>query len=76
MKISASLPEEDVAFLDNYAADVGAASRSAVIHEAINVLRTVGLEAAYAAAWSEWEAGEDAAPWDRTVADGMADAAG
>jgi Arc/MetJ-type ribon-helix-helix transcriptional regulator len=75
MKISVSLPDDDVAFLDEYAAAAGAASRSAVIHQAIGLLRGASLEEAYATAWSEWEAGKDAVLWDTTVADGIVDAA-
>jgi Arc/MetJ-type ribon-helix-helix transcriptional regulator len=75
MKVSVSLPDDDVAFLDEYAEKVGTASRSAVIQQAIGLLRSASLEEAYAMAWSEWEAGTDAALWDTTVADGMADAA-
>jgi Arc/MetJ-type ribon-helix-helix transcriptional regulator len=74
MKVSVSLPDDDVRFLDEYATRVGAASRSAVIHQAVGLLRTVSLEHAYAAAWDEWEAGEDAVLWDRTVGDGIVDA--
>jgi hypothetical protein len=31
------------------------------------------LEDAYAGAWQEWSAGDDAALWDTTVADGLTD---
>ncbi|MBO0685629.1 MAG: ribbon-helix-helix protein, CopG family [Candidatus Dormibacteraeota bacterium] len=76
MKVSVSLPEEDIAFLDQHAARVGSGSRSAVIHDAIRLLRDQGLEEAYAAALDEWETGQDAALWDATAADGLADAEG
>ncbi len=75
MKISVSLPDDDVTFLDDYAAKAGTPSRSAVIHQALGLLRSVSLEHAYAAAWTEWEASKDAALWDTTVADGIVDAA-
>jgi hypothetical protein len=75
MKVSVSLPDDDVAFLDKYAADAGAGSRSAVVHQAIGLLRTVGLEQAYAAAWDEWETSGDARLWETTAADGIGDAA-
>jgi len=74
MKISVSLPQEDVAFVDEFAAQTAAHSRSAVIHAAIELLRASQLEADYAAAFQEWDASEDAALWDQTVADGPADA--
>ncbi|WP_306664952.1 MULTISPECIES: hypothetical protein [Streptomyces] len=44
MKISVSLPEADVAFVDAYASATAAESRSAVIHAAIEMLRTARLE--------------------------------
>ncbi|MDK0519485.1 ribbon-helix-helix domain-containing protein [Streptomyces sp. ML-6] len=74
MKISVSLPQEDVAFLDEYAAKTDADSRSAVVHAAIELLRASNLEADYEAAFAEWDASEDAELWDRTVGDGIADA--
>lgn len=58
-----------------YASDTGGASRSAVVHQAIGLLRSATLEDAYAEAWDEWQAGEDAALWDGTTADGIGDAA-
>ncbi|MFP5298949.1 MAG: ribbon-helix-helix domain-containing protein, partial [Actinomycetota bacterium] len=39
MKVSISLPEEDVAFLDAYAETQGIPSRSAAIHRAVRLLR-------------------------------------
>ena len=75
MKVSVSLPEDDVVFLDRYAARAGRRSRSAVIQQAIGLLRSASLEEAYAAAWSEWEASGDAELWSATDADGIADAA-
>lgn len=75
MKLSVSLPDDDVDFLDEYAAKAGTASRSAVIHRAIGLLRSANLEEAYATAWDEWETDDDAALWDKTVGDGIPDAA-
>ncbi|MEU5805631.1 ribbon-helix-helix domain-containing protein [Streptomyces sp. HUAS TT3] len=74
MKISVSLPQEDVVFVDEYAARTDAESRSAVIHAAIGLLRAAQLEAEYTEAFAEWDDGEDAALWDRTVGDGVTDA--
>jgi Arc/MetJ-type ribon-helix-helix transcriptional regulator len=76
MKLSVSLPDEDVAFIDEYAAQTGAPSRASVIHEAIALLRDVGLERAYAQAWEEWSSSGEATRWDATVPDGIADAQG
>ncbi|MFD7630573.1 type II toxin-antitoxin system ParD family antitoxin [Streptomyces sp. NPDC059851] len=76
MKISVSLPQEDVAFVDEYAARTDADSRSAVIHAAIDLLRQAELEAEYTEAFAEWDGGEDAALWDRASGDGISDEAG
>ena len=70
MKVSVSLPEEDVEFLDGYAIQQGLGSRSAAVHRAIRVLRTSELGGTYEAAWNEWsESGEDEA-WESTSSDG------
>jgi Arc/MetJ-type ribon-helix-helix transcriptional regulator len=76
MKVSVSLPDDDLSFVDEYARRVGVTSRSAVIHRAIGLLRSASLEEAYAAAWTEWEGSNDAVLWDATAADGIDDAAG
>ncbi|QSB13778.1 hypothetical protein JQS43_19785 [Natronosporangium hydrolyticum] len=70
MKLSVSLPEADVAFLDDYATRAGGSSRSSVVQRAIRLLRTAELEEAYAHAYQEWEASEDAELWDRAAGDG------
>jgi Arc/MetJ-type ribon-helix-helix transcriptional regulator len=75
MKLSVSLSEEDVATLDRYADAVGLTSRSAAIQRAIRMLGDPALDAAYAAAWDEWEASGDAAAWETSLADGLVDAA-
>ncbi|MFI6464232.1 ribbon-helix-helix domain-containing protein [Streptomyces sp. NPDC050528] len=75
MKISVSLPEDDVAFVDEYAAKKAADSRSAVIHAAIELLRQSQLEQEYTEAFAEWDGSEDAAFWDQFSADGLTDEA-
>lgn len=75
MKLSVSLPDEDVALLDEYARSSGLASRSAALHHAVRLLRHRDLEHDYAAAWQEWEASGDKGLWDATAADGLSDAA-
>lgn len=75
MKLSISLPEEDVAALDRYAKAAGIPTRSAAVQRAIHMLRDPQLEDAYAAAWEEWESSGEAAAWEETTADGLADAA-
>ena len=75
MKLSVSLPEEDISYVDDYADRRGSASRSAVLHRAIELLRASELEDSYAAAWDEWDTSEDGNLWDATSSDGLADAA-
>lgn len=72
MKVSVSLPDEDVEFLDTYAEREGYASRSAVLHKAVRLLRASELGAAYEDAWAAWEAADDGALWESTAADGQA----
>ena len=71
MKVSVSLPDEDVEFLDSYARTQGIESRSAVVHKAVRLLRASELGPAYEDAWKEWDKGEDAALWDAATADGL-----
>ena len=66
MKVSVSLPAEDIEFLDDYLHRRGTPSRSAALHEAIDLLRRDELEDAYAAAWSDADEA-----WDVVVADGL-----
>ena len=70
MKVSVSLPNVDVEFLDAYAEREGFPSRSAVLHKAVRLLRASELGAAYEDAWAEWEA-DDGELWDRTSGDGL-----
>jgi len=71
MKVSVSLPEDDVEFLDEYVDEQGLGSRSAAVHRAVRLLRAAGLGAAYESAWSEWSGSEDEALWEATSADGQ-----
>jgi Arc/MetJ-type ribon-helix-helix transcriptional regulator len=70
MKLSVSLPDDDVAFLDEYARIRGYPSRSAALHAAVRSLRSSTLGDAYAAAWAEGSAADEAL-WDATVDDGL-----
>jgi Arc/MetJ-type ribon-helix-helix transcriptional regulator len=74
VKLSVSLPDEDVATLDAYARSAGLPSRSAALHQAIRLLRTQELEDDYAAAFAEWDESGEQAAWEGTVADGLTDA--
>jgi Ribbon-helix-helix protein, copG family. len=75
MKLSVSLPDDDVTFVDEYARRRGSSSRSSVVHHAIELLRMAELEEAYVDAWDEWEQSGQAESWDATAGDGIADAA-
>ena len=71
MKISISLRDEDVDFLDNYTRTHGIASRSATLHRAIRLLRASELSQDYAAAFEEWADGGEDRVWDAVSADGF-----
>lgn len=74
MKLSVSLPDADVAFLDAQIEAGEYSSRSAVLHRAVRLLRAADLDDAYAEAWQEWSESGDAAVWDATAGDGLLDA--
>jgi len=71
MKLSVSLPEEDVEFLDSYARAQGIESRSAAVHKAVGLLRATQLGDAYEEAWQSWENSDDASTWESAAADGL-----
>jgi len=71
MKVSVSLPDEDVEFLDAYAQSQGIESRSAVVHRAVGLLRASELGDAYEDAFSSWSAEGEGAAWDAVAADGL-----
>ena len=70
MKVSVSLPDDDVRFLDEYAKQE-VSTRSAALHHAVRLLRAAGLGTAYEAAWNEWQVSEDAPLWESATADGL-----
>ncbi len=71
MKLSVSLPDDDVEFLDECVRLKGEASRSAVVHKAVRLLRATELGDAYEDAWSDWDSSGDAALWEAVAADGV-----
>ena len=71
MNVSVSLPDDDVEFLDSYAQARGMESRSAVVHEAVGLLRFTHLEDAYDDAWDSWEASDEASAWESVTADSL-----
>jgi Arc/MetJ-type ribon-helix-helix transcriptional regulator len=70
MKVSVSLPSDDVEFVDSYARERGA-TRSAVMHEAVEMLRRRNLAADYEAAHDEWVTSGEADLWDAVTGDGL-----
>jgi Arc/MetJ-type ribon-helix-helix transcriptional regulator len=66
-----SLPEDDAAYLDERARKSGTPSRSAVLHEAVRMLRSIDLEADYAAAWHEGDSTGEREEWQSTSGDGL-----
>ncbi|MBA2275758.1 MAG: antitoxin [Chloroflexi bacterium] len=71
MKVSVSLPGDDVRFLDDYAKEQGLDSRSAVLHKAVRLLRAAELGSDYEGAWTEWTGGGDPELWESTTEDGL-----
>jgi Arc/MetJ-type ribon-helix-helix transcriptional regulator len=71
MKVSISLPEDDVEFLDAYAQSQGIESRSAVVHKAVRLLRVSELGEAYERAFTSWDDEGEAEIWDAATADGL-----
>lgn len=71
MRITVSLPGDDVRFLDEYAKRHGLDSRSAAIQRAVRLLRTAELGGTYEAAWGEWVARGEADVWEQTTGDGI-----
>lgn len=70
MKLSVSLPEEDVAFVDEFVERTGEPSRSSAIQRAIGLLRATELEDEYVDAFDEWDKAETEV-WERASGDGL-----
>jgi Arc/MetJ-type ribon-helix-helix transcriptional regulator len=71
MKVSISLPDDDVDFLDAYARNQGIESRSAVVHKAVRMLRMSELGEAYEEAFGSWADEGEASAWESVPADGL-----
>ena len=69
MKLSVSIADDDVEFLDRYARENGVGSRSAAVAQAVRLLRSAQLGDDYAAAWAEWESDDGAQLWGAVAAD-------
>jgi Arc/MetJ-type ribon-helix-helix transcriptional regulator len=71
MKISVSLPQADVEFLDNYASQHGIETRSGAVQRAVSRLRHDELGDAYEQAWEEWTNSGEETAWESAVGDGL-----
>ena len=69
MKVSVSIPDEDIEYLDNYVKAHRFASRSAALRRAIRLLRASELTESYAAAFAEWSDDPDSGAWDTATMD-------
>jgi Arc/MetJ-type ribon-helix-helix transcriptional regulator len=70
VKLSVSIRDEDVEFIDRYADEHRVGTRSGVVQRAVALLRATELGEAYADAWQEWTGG-DADTWDAALGDGL-----
>ncbi len=71
MKVSVSLPKDDVEFLDEYARSQGMDSRSAVVHRAVRLLRSELLTSDYEHAWRNWAERGESEVWEASIGDGV-----
>lgn len=71
MKVSVSIPDEDVAFLDAYVRNHRVRSRSSALRRAIRLLRASELNSDYAGAFAEWDDDPDSEAWDTVAGDGL-----
>ncbi|MES1169826.1 MAG: type II toxin-antitoxin system ParD family antitoxin [Leifsonia sp.] len=72
MKLSISLSEEDVDFLDRETSAGAFESRSAAVAAAVRLLRQRELVDAYRESFAEWANSEESELWDRVSSDGTA----
>lgn len=71
MKLSVSLPDEDIEFLDEYAKAQGIPTRSAVVQKAVRLLRSSALGPSYEDAWREWSESGEESVWETALDDGI-----
>ena len=69
MKVSVSVPDEDIEFLDKYAKTHRVAYRSAALQHAIRLLRASELTDSYTAAFTEWADDPASDAWDTAGVD-------
>lgn len=73
MKVSVSLSDDDVQYLDTYARERRLGSRSAALQKAVRLLRASELGSEYERAWEEWADTDEAEAWDHVAGDGIRD---
>jgi putative addiction module CopG family antidote len=66
MKLSISLPDQEVEFIDAAVGSGQYPSRSAVIARALRLLRAADLGEMYDAAFREWAVSDDGLAWEAT----------
>ncbi|MBF0673209.1 MAG: ribbon-helix-helix protein, CopG family [Salinibacterium sp.] len=71
MKLSVSLPEDVVEFIDEQTRSGAFESRSAVLRAAVTALRQTSMSDSYSEAWQEWEASGEDELWSSVLADGL-----
>ena len=71
MKLSVSLPDDDVEYLDRYARAQRLDSRSAALRQAVRLLRASELGGAYEEAWTEWADDGEERAWGAVADDGV-----
>jgi hypothetical protein len=70
VKLSVSLPDKDVAFLDDYAGKHDL-SRSAALAAAVMSLRRQNLRDQYVEAYRDWTDSGEAEVWEAVAGDGI-----
>jgi len=71
VKISTTVTEFDLAFLEKYTAQHGLPSRAAGFHAAIKALRELELQQQYLEADEEWYTSGEAEVWECVSGDGI-----
>ena len=70
MKLSVSVSDAEVAFIDRFASEHGVPSRSGVVQRALSLLRASELGDDYAEAWATWDE-DEAEAWEAVTGDGL-----
>jgi predicted transcriptional regulator len=70
MKLSVSLPDPEVEFLDALAREHNE-TRSATLLRAVRLLRASQLQVDYADAWLEWDESGEGTAWEGVAGDGL-----